>query len=113
MIAEDGDGGEYLVGELNMTLNYDGNRAIDEYIMTALLNGGDAAFWTIEMWNGTNETGEDIWQISRTYTLGLDNNMSDVIRLRIIAANLTTAQSYTAGHSLALRLTNSDESYSE
>jgi asparagine N-glycosylation enzyme membrane subunit Stt3/uncharacterized membrane protein len=109
MIAEDGDGGEYLVGELNMTLDYDGNRALDDYILTAVLNGGDAAFWTVEMWDELDAN----WSISTTYKLGLDNNMSDEIRLRITAANLSTAQSYTAGHSLVLRLTNSDESYSE
>ena len=109
----EGDDEEFLVAEVDMAVNYEGNRAQDEYILTVTLNGGDAEFWTVEVWNGTDAEGEDIWNISRTYTLGIDAGLSDTLRLRITPANMSTAQSYDAGHSLKLRMTHSDQSYSE
>ncbi len=101
--AEDGDG--YTVGEINVELNYSGNRAEDVFMLTIEMNGGDAAYWTIEIWNGTNETGEDIWEISREYTLGLNTTTTADVRLRVTAANESVAESYDEGHSMLLRMT--------
>ncbi len=104
---------EFLTAELNMNLAYEGNRAQDEYVMTIVLNGGDAEFWTIEIHDGTDDDGEDIWAISRNYSLGIDAGASDDIRLRIRAPNASVAQSYDTGHSLKVRMTHSDQSFSE
>ena len=110
--AEDGD--EYTVGEMNLELIYNGNRPQDEYLLTVEMNGGDAAFWTVEVWNGTNETtGEDIWTISRAYTLGLDAGTTADLRLRITAPNESVAESYDEGHSMLIKMTHSDQSASE
>jgi len=48
--AEDGD--EYTVGYINMQVNYEGNMAQDSYILTVEMNGGDASYWTVEVWDG-------------------------------------------------------------
>ena len=110
--AEDGD--EFTVGEINLELTYNGNRQQDEYLLTVEMNGGDAAFWTVEVWNGTNETtGEDIWEISRPYTLGLDVVTTADLRLRVTAPNESVAESYDGGHSMLIKMTHSDQSMSE
>jgi hypothetical protein len=110
--AEDGD--EFTVGEINLELLYNGNDHQDEYLLTVEMNGGDAAFWTVEVWNGTNETtGEDIWDISRAYTLGLDVGVTADLRLRITAPNESVAESYDEGHSMLIKMTHSDQSTDE
>ena len=110
--AEDGD--EYTVGEMNLELIYNGNRPQDEYLLTVEMNGGDAEFWTVEAWNGTNETtGEDIWSISRPYTLGLDAGTTADLRLRITAPNESVAESYDEGHSMLIKMTHTDQSTNE
>ena len=110
--AEDGD--EFTVGEINLELTYNGNDHKDLYLLTVEMNGGDAAFWTVEVWNGTNETtGEDIWEISRSYELGLDVNTTADLRLRITAPNETVAESYDEGHSMLIKMTHSDQSTNE
>ena len=56
---DDEDGDEYTVGVINMQLAYEGNRAGDEFLLTIEMNGGDAAFWTVEVWNGDNEPTDE------------------------------------------------------
>nr|MCS5534987.1 hypothetical protein [Candidatus Poseidoniales archaeon] len=108
------DGNEFTVGEINLDLTYNGNGHQDEYLLTVEMNGGDAAFWTVEVWNGTNETtGEDIWDISRSYTLGLDVGTTADLRLRITAPNESVAESYDEGHSMLIKMTHSDQSTDE
>ncbi|MEE2812078.1 MAG: hypothetical protein VX320_02555, partial [Candidatus Thermoplasmatota archaeon] len=107
-----GTGEEYLVAEIPMVVTYTGNEAVDEYDASVLMDGFDAQYWTVEFYNGTNATGDEQWEITRKYTLGLDNP-SETIRLRIIPANLSQAQSYAGGHSLMLKMTNTDGSHSE
>ena len=96
-----------------MQLTYTGNMAEDEYMLTFELNGGDAQYWTVEVWTGTNETGEDIWSEYQTYRLGLQSNATADIRIRVTAANESVAESYDEGHSLLVKMTHSDQSFNE
>ncbi len=109
--AEDGD--DYTAGEINMQLTYTGNMAEDEYMLTFELNGGDAQYWTVEVWTGTNETGDDIWSEYQTYRLGLQSNATADVRIRVTAANESHAESYDEGHSLLVKMTHSDQSFNE
>ena len=109
--AEDGD--DYTAGEINMQLTYTGNMAEDEYMLTFELNGGDAQYWTVEVWTGTNETGDDIWSEYHTYRLGLQSNATEDIRIRVTAANESFAESYDEGHSLLVKMTHNDQSFNE
>ncbi|MDP6899243.1 MAG: STT3 domain-containing protein [Candidatus Thalassarchaeaceae archaeon] len=109
----EGDDNEYLVATVPVDVAYEGNEGMDSYDLTVVMNGADASFWTVEIWNGTNETGVEQWELTREYQLGLDNIMNDTIVLRVIPANMSTAQSYSTGHSLLLKMAHDDGSYSE
>ena len=105
-IVDNGDELEYAVGEINLDLIYNGNQPTDSYMLTVEMNGGDAEFWTVEVWNGTHETtGEDIWDTHRPYTMGIDENTTADLRLRVIPANKTVAESYDEGHSMLVKMT--------
>ncbi|MEE2747530.1 MAG: STT3 domain-containing protein [Candidatus Thermoplasmatota archaeon] len=112
---DDEDGNEYTQGEINLELAYTGNRAEDEFLLTIELNGGDAQYWTVEVWTGVNETtGEDIWSISQTYRLGIQSNATADVRLRVTPANESLSESYDQGHSLMLTMTEKEtQTYSE
>jgi len=103
---------DYLIAEIPMVVTYTGNEAVDEYDVSVVMNGFDAEYWTVDFYNGTNETGHEQWEVTRKYTLGLDS-ASETLRMRIIPANLSVAQSYSGGHSLLLKMTNTDGSHSE
>jgi len=119
---DDEDGDEYTVGVINMQLNYEGNRGGDEFLLTIEMNGGDAAFWTVEVWNGDDEPTDEVcadenqtecWAISRSYTLGINETIADV-SLRVTPANESVAESYDEGHSLLVKMTEKEtQSYSE
>jgi asparagine N-glycosylation enzyme membrane subunit Stt3 len=75
--AEDEDG-EYTVGFINMQVHYEGNMADDDYVLTVEMNGGDAAFWTVEVWDGddspTNTPSDALCVDPETFT---DSNGTD------------------------------------
>ncbi|MDP6889676.1 MAG: STT3 domain-containing protein [Candidatus Thalassarchaeaceae archaeon] len=107
-IVDDGDELEYAVGEINLQMTYSGNRVQDDYTFGIQLNGGDAQFWTVEVWTGVDENGTDIWepdQYEPQFSLGLETNNTVDIRLRVTPANKTVAESYDGGHSLLLTMT--------
>ena len=112
-ILDDGDEYEYVVGEINLEMVYNGNRPEDDFLLTIEMNGGDAEFWTVEVWNGTDEDGVDVWEISRPFTMGLDSNTTQDLRLRITPANKSVAESYDSGHSMLIRMTHTDQTFNE
>ncbi|CAI8341551.1 MAG: Uncharacterised protein [Marine Group II euryarchaeote MED-G33] len=69
--AEDEDG-EYTVGYINMQVHYEGNMADDDYVLTVEMNGGDAAFWTVEVWDGdgtpTNTPSDELCVNAEEFT---------------------------------------------
>jgi uncharacterized membrane protein len=118
--AEDGD--EYTQGVINLQLNYTGNRGGDEFLLQIEMNGGDATFWTVEVWDGINATTDETcieenqtncWAISRSYTLGVNQTTADV-HLRVTPANESVAESYDGGHSMLVKMTEKEtQAYSE
>ena len=50
----DADGVDvYEVGEVNLEVVYNGNRAEDEYLLKAQMNGEDASYWDVSFWVGS------------------------------------------------------------
>ncbi|MDP6906533.1 MAG: STT3 domain-containing protein [Candidatus Thalassarchaeaceae archaeon] len=109
-----GENEEFLIADIPVIVNYTGNQAVDEFTVSALINGGDAEYWTVVFYNGTNETGAEVWETTRTYTMGIGSPANETtVMMRIVPANQTLAQSYSFGHSLKIKMTNSDGSHSE
>jgi len=113
LIEVAGDDVEYKIVEMDIEVVYMGNEAVDEYLFSAVLNGFDAEFWTIEIFNGTDENGTAQWMNDKIITLGLEDDLLETLQIRIIPANMTTARTYDSGHSMIFKLTHMDSSSSE
>ncbi len=113
LIEVAGDDVEYKIVEMDIEVTYAGNEAVDEYVFNAVLNGFEAEYWTIEAYNGTDANGTEEWLTNVVFTLGLEDDLFETMRVRIIPANMTTARTYDSGHSMIVELSHMDGSSSE
>ena len=72
-IIDNGDTGAdgveiYEVGEVNLEVVYNGNRAEDEYLLKAQMNGEDASYWDVSFWVGSGETTDTFCEPAEAFT---------------------------------------------
>ena len=69
--------GIYEVAEVNIELVYNGNRAQDEYLLTAQMNGEDAGFWDVAFWVGSGSPSDTFCTEAEEFTDGNNNSAFD------------------------------------
>ena len=72
-IVDNGDTGTdgvdvYEVGEVNLEVVYNGNRAEDEYLLKSQMNGEDASYWDVSFWVGSGNTTETFCVAAEEFT---------------------------------------------
>ncbi|MBJ03658.1 MAG: hypothetical protein CMB65_03040 [Euryarchaeota archaeon] len=78
-IIDNGDTGDdgvavYEVAEVNLEVVYNGNRAQDEYLLKAQMNGADASYWDVSFWVGSGNTTDTFCEGAEEFTDNPDAN---------------------------------------
>ena len=99
--------------EFTIDLEYEGNEGFDEYTVGTVFDAEDVAYWEVEFFNGSGEDGEESWESEIPVSLGLDDDASTQIRMRVTPADVENARSIEGGHVIKLRTTHSTGTWSE
>ena len=92
--------------EFILQVDYDGHNSFDTYRLTGSVPGMDGQNWKVEFENVSGN-----WNQSLSFDMGLDNEVSKSINIRVTPANSSVAHHFSNGHRILLKFS-TNEGYS-
>ena len=91
---------EYTAVEYTVVVDYLGHEPLSTYSVVGNVPGTDGQYWNVSFYNDTGE----VWQNQYSFDMGLDgDNTTLELRVRVEAANWTTARALDEGHTVSIK----------
>ena len=105
-------GSEYAPATFTYDAVFEGTVAVETYTVIGDVSGGEVGVWTVEFRNESqsDESASDAWVNQLNISMGLDDQMSQSITLRLTAPNQSAARHSDLGQELTVRFQASDGS---
>ncbi|DAC27917.1 MAG TPA: hypothetical protein HA330_00320, partial [Candidatus Thalassarchaeaceae archaeon] len=105
-------GAEYTPATFTYDAVFEGTVAVETYTVIGDVSGGDVGVWTVQFRNESqsDDSASDAWLNELNLTLGLDDDTSQSITVRLTAPNQSAARHYDLGQELTVRFQASDGS---
>ena len=84
--------------EFTIQIDYEGHNSFDSYQAVATVPGTDGIHWSVEFQNSTGS-----WNNSLSFDLGLENEVSKEIKIRVSPANSSVAHHFQNGHLVVVK----------
>ena len=91
----------YHSAQFTLSVTYDGHNPFDTYLVTATVPGIDGLDWIVEFQNLSDPEGD--WLDFTTISMGLDNDTSAELTIRVTPANNSVAHHFNDGHTIIVK----------